>query len=103
MGQQNGLGHKGMGVRDEDKRGRELKRQVQERSWLKWLGYIGMRSWGREAHELEKFSVWDGLRRAGKSQDASMDSVTGPCNAKSLGASICACALVCNRLSCACM
>lgn len=29
----------------------------QESAWPKWWGYIRMRSWGTEGHELEKFRV----------------------------------------------
>lgn len=37
---------------------------------------IGRRSWGREAHKLEKFRVGLGVHRAVENQGASMDSVT---------------------------
>lgn len=36
-----------------------------------------MRSRGRETQELEKFRVGGGVRRAGRSQDASLGSETG--------------------------
>ena len=49
-----------------NERGRQskTKRERGKRGEAQDCGYTGMRSWGREAHELKKFREEDRVRRA---------------------------------------
>ena len=63
------------------------RRENKESVWPKWLGYIGIRSWGKgsEAQILQRFRVGGRTTRAKKIQDVSMASVTGTCNNERVG------------------